>query len=112
MFEYIISQINNFLKAAHDNYGVNPIVFAVLYFGCAPIFYYSLFQTLRAVIKRLHNKIMFWSALFLCATITPYLYVLLFGKNIPWWVYGVIALLIGLAVLSLILKLRRKVVHQ
>jgi hypothetical protein len=112
MIEYILSQINAIAKAAHDTYGVNPIIFVIIYLGCTPIFYYSLFQTIRAVAKRLGNKIMLWSAIFLCVTIAPYVYVLLFGKNIPWWVYGIIGLVVGQAVLSLILKLRNKPIND
>ena len=107
MFEYIISQINNISKAAQDNYGVNPVVFLIIYLGCTPFFYYSLFQTIRAVKKKQGNKIMLWSAIFLCVTIAPFIYVLLFGKNIPWWVYGIIIILISQAILSLIMKLRK-----
>jgi hypothetical protein len=33
--------------------------------------------------------------------------VIFFGRNIPWWVYGIIALLIGLGILSLSMKLRK-----
>jgi hypothetical protein len=32
--------------------------------------------------------------------------VLFFGRNLPWWVYGIIALLIGQGVFSLATKLR------
>jgi hypothetical protein len=33
--------------------------------------------------------------------------VLFFGRNIPWWVYGIIAILIGQGILSFVMKLRR-----
>jgi hypothetical protein len=111
MFEYIISKIYEILKVAHDTYGVNPVVFLVIYLVCVPIFYYSLFRTLRALVKKLGNEIMLWSALFLCANIAPFLYVLIFGRNIPWWVYGIIAIVTGQGVLYLIMKLRKKPVN-
>jgi hypothetical protein len=38
---------------------------------------------------------------------SSFIYVLIFGRDIPWWVYGVIAILIGQGVLSLMMKLRR-----
>jgi divalent metal cation (Fe/Co/Zn/Cd) transporter len=112
MFEYIISQIDELTKVARDNYGVNPIIFIIIYLFCVPIFYYSLFRTLRALTKKLGNEIMLWSAIFLCANIAPFLYVLLFGRNIPWWVYGIIAIVISQGVLSLIIKLRKKSVND
>jgi hypothetical protein len=108
MFEYMISKINEISKIARENYGVNPTIFIALYLLSVPIFYYSLFRTLRAIPKKLGNEIMVWSAIFLCANIAPFLYVLIFGRNIPWWVYGIIAILISQGVLSLLLKLRKK----
>jgi len=104
---YVISQIEGLMQVARDTYGVNPIIFLAIYLGCAPFFYYSLFRTLRAAAKRLGQEVMVWSAVFLCATVAPFVYVLFFGRNLPWWVYGIIALLIGQGVLSLVRKLRR-----
>ena len=108
MVEFIISKINEISTMARENYGVNPTIFLFIYLITVPIFYYSLFRTLRAVTKKLGKEIMLWSAIFLCANIAPFLYVLLFGRNIPWWVYGIIALLLGQGVLSFILKIRKK----
>jgi hypothetical protein len=107
MIAYLISKIEALFHVARDTYGVDPIVFLVIYLVCVPIFYYSLFRTLRALAKKLVKEIMLWSAIFLCTNIAPFLYVLFFGRNIPWWVYGIIAILIGQGVLSLVLKLRR-----
>jgi hypothetical protein len=45
---------------------------------------------------------------FLGSTAAPFLYVLVFGRNLPWWVYGVIAILLGQGVYSLIRRLRKK----
>jgi hypothetical protein len=108
MFDYIISQLNQIAQAARENYGVDPVVFLIIYLASVPVFYYSLFRTLRALARKLGNELMLWSAIFLCANITPFLYVILFGRNIPWWVFGLMALLIGQGILSLIMKLRKK----
>jgi hypothetical protein len=107
MLEYVISKIDELIQTARDTYGVNPVVFLGIYLVCVPIFYYSLVRTFRALAKKLGKEVMLWSAIFLCANVAPFLYVLFFGRNIPWWVYGIIALLIGQGVLSLVMKLRR-----
>jgi hypothetical protein len=107
MLEYVISKIEELIRMARDNYGVNPVVFLVIYLVCVPFFYYSLFRTIRALTKNLGKEVMLWSTIFLCANVTPFLYVLFFGRNIPWWVYGIIAILIGQGVLSLVMKLHR-----
>ena len=95
MLAYLISKIDGLLRTARETYGVNPVIFLVIYLVCVPVFYYSLFRTLRALAKKLGKEIMLWSAIFLCANVAPFLYVLFFGRNIPWWVYGVIAVLVG-----------------
>ena len=108
MLDYIISRIEELIRTARDTYGVNPVVFVVIYLVCVPFFFYSLFRMFRALAKKLTKEIMLWSAVFLCANVAPFLYVLFFGRNIPWSVYGIIAILIGQAVISLVMKLRSK----
>jgi hypothetical protein len=106
MLEYVLSKITEMTRVARDTYGVDPVVFVTIYLLCAPVFYYSLFRTLRALAKKLANEIMLWSAILLCAIVAPFLYVLIFGHNMPWWVYGIITLLVGQGILSLVMKLR------
>ncbi len=96
------------MQTAREVYGVNPIIFVTIYLVCAPLWYYSIFRTLRALAKRQGKQILLWSTIFLGATVAPFLYVLLFGRNLPWWVYLIIAVLIGQGLLSLVLRLRRK----
>jgi hypothetical protein len=107
MPEYVISKIEQLMQVARDTYGVNPVVFLAIYLVGVPVFYYSLFRTIRALAKRLLKDVMLWSAIFLCVNMAPFLYVLFFGRNLPWWVYGGIALLVGQGVLSLVMKLRK-----
>jgi hypothetical protein len=106
VIEYIVSKLDAIMKQAVDLYGVNPVIFLVIFLGCAPFFYYSLFRMMRALAKKRGKEIWVWSTVFLCATAAPFIYVLFFGRNLPWWLYGVIALLIGQGIFSLIRKLR------
>ncbi len=102
----LLSQIDSLMRQARENYGVDPVVFLVIYFASVPFFYYSLFRMVRALARRLRDEVVLWSTIFLCATVAPFVYVLLFGRNLPWWVYGAIALLVGQGVYSLARKLR------
>jgi hypothetical protein len=106
MVPFVLSKIEALMQTARDHYSVDPVVFLVIYLGSAPFFYYSLFRMTRALAKKLAKEIMLWSAIFLCTNVVPFVYVLLFGRNLPWWVYGIIALLIGQGVFSLVMKLR------
>jgi hypothetical protein len=107
MLDYVISKIEELLQVARDDYGVNPVIFLIIYLVCVPVFYYSLFRTIQSLTKKLGKEVLLWVAIFLCANVAPFIYVIFFGRNIPWWVYSIIALLIGLGILSLIMKLRK-----
>jgi len=107
MIEYLLAQIQELLRIVQDDYRVNPVVFLIIYMVCVPVFYYSLFRTVQSLARKLGKEVVLWSAVFLCANIAPFIYVLLFGQNIPWWVYVIIAILVGLGLLSLIMRLGR-----
>jgi hypothetical protein len=104
----VLGGIRGMMRAAHDNYGVDPVVFIVIYLASVPFFYYSIFRMLRALARRQQQGIIAWSMVFLGSTAAPFLYVLVFGRNLPWWVYLVIAALIGQGVYSLVRRLQKK----
>ena len=104
--QLILSKLEALMQAARHDYNVNPVVFVALMIAASPVFYYSIYRTVRALARQRGNEVMLWSAIFLAATAAPYLYVLLFGRNLPWWVYGILAVLIGQGVFSLVRKLR------
>jgi hypothetical protein len=106
LFEILVSQINGIMRTASDTYGVNPTWFLAIYLVCVPIFYYSLARTVRALAKKQGGDAMLWSGIFLCANVAPFIYVIFFGRNIPWWVFGILALIIGQSIYSLIQRSR------
>ena len=108
MIRFVLAWFEALMRAARDTYSVDPVVFLLIYLVSAPVFYYSLFRMIRALARRLGKEAALWSSVFLCAVVAPFLYVLFFGRNLPWWVYGIIALLIAQSILSLAMKLRGK----
>jgi hypothetical protein len=104
----VLSWVGTQMDAARDNYGVNPIVFLVLLLGTSPVFYYSIYRMVRAVAKKHLNEITLWSMIFLFSAAAPYLYVLIAGRNLPWWVYIIVGLLLAQVVWSLFRRLRGK----
>ena len=107
MWDRLITLIADKAEAIHAEYAVHPYVFIALLVICAPFFYYSIYRLVRALAARRSDLIFRWSSVFLISTAVPYLYVLLFGRGIPWWVYLVIALLLVQGVFSLVRRLRR-----
>jgi fatty acid desaturase len=104
----VFGGIGDLMRSARTNYGVDPVAFLIIYLGSVPFFYYSIFRMVRAMARRKKNEITFWSTMFLVASVAPFLYVLFFGHNLPWWAYGFIGLLVGQGTYSLMRKLTKR----
>ena len=104
----VFGGIGDVMRSARTNYGVDPVAFLVIYLSSVPFFYYSIFRMVRAMARRKRSEITFWSTIFLAASVAPFLYVLFFGHNLPWWAYAVIGLLVGQGTYSLVRKLTKR----
>ena len=104
----LISWLQGIQQTALERYGVDPIVWLIIATAASPVFYYSIYRLVKALARKQGNQIMLWSTVFLATTVAPYIYVLLFGRNLPWWIYAAMALLIGQGVYSLVRKLLAK----
>jgi hypothetical protein len=104
----VIAGIGDLMRSARSNYGVDPVAFLVIYLASVPFFYYSIIRMVRAMAKRKKNEVTLWSTIFLASSVAPFLYVLFFGHGLPWWAYGVIALLVGQGTYSLVRKLTKR----
>jgi hypothetical protein len=96
--------LQHWLQATRVKYGVDPIIFLILMTACAPFFYCSIYRLVRAIAARQKAQINLWSMVFLLSTILPYLYVLVFGHNMPWWVYLIVAALMAQGAYTLVLR--------
>jgi peptidoglycan/LPS O-acetylase OafA/YrhL len=90
------------LMSLGDEYGVNPVVYTVIYLGAAPFFFASLVWLVRTLRRRGHIGVPLLSTAFFFSA--PTLYVFVAGRNLPPWVYAVI---IGLAALGVVMTVRR-----
>ena len=92
----------DWLGSLGEQYGVDPVVYAVLYVGAAPFFFISLGWLINRL--RRHEP---WAVPAASTTfffILPTLYVVLAGRNLPWWTWAV---LVGLTVLGAVSAIRR-----
>ena len=88
-------------------YGVNPIIFGSIYVGAIPFFTLSVAWLVRNFRRGRSIVLPALSASF--CFISAYLYLLVAGRNIPWWVYGVVAAMIVFGVYSTVAKIRKQV---
>ena len=90
------------LGSLGEEYGVDPLIYAILYVGSAPFFFGSLAWLIRRIRRR---GSLLWPAISTAFFFSlPTLYVFVAGRNLPAWVY---ALLIGLAIVGVIDVTRR-----
>lgn len=78
-----------------EQYGVDPLVFAVLYLAHHPLFWGTM-AWLAACVRR-KRPVAVPVALGVFFWLMPYAYVFLFGRGLPWWSYlvALVVLLIG-----------------
>ena len=87
-------------------YGVNPLIFGLIYVGAIPFFAASIAWLVRNLRAGKSIAIPAFSASFFF--VSAYLYLAIAGKNIPAWVYVLIAGILALGVYSAIRKVRAK----
>jgi hypothetical protein len=85
MFQTLSDWVSTTAGTLSRQYGVNPVVFGVLYFGTMPLFALSLAWWLgrwrrgaSTLVPAFTTGLLFVGA---------YLYVLVAGRNLPLWVY-------------------------
>jgi CHASE2 domain-containing sensor protein len=100
------SQVQEWFFNLGKQYGVNPIIFGSIYVGAIPFFLFSL----SWLIRRLRQKKSIVVPLLLTGFffISAYLYLIIVGKNIPVWVYGIITALVGYGAFSAYQKVQKK----
>ena len=87
-------------------YGVNPLVFGVIYVGAIPFFAASVAWLVRN--QRAGRPIAFPALSASFFFVSAYLYLAIAGKNIPAWVYIFAAGMLAFGVYSAIRKVRAK----
>lgn len=90
------------LLSLGDEYGVDPVIYAVIYVGAAPFFFASVAWLVRTLRRRGPVTLPLLSTAFFFSA--PSIYILVVGRNLPAWVYAV---LIGLAVLGVVMTIRK-----
>lgn len=88
-------------------YGVNPFIFGAIYVGAIPFFSISVGWLIRNY--RQGKSIVLPAVAATFFFISAYIYLIFAGKNVPFWVYGIIVLLLVVGVYSTIKKVRGQI---
>jgi predicted membrane protein len=102
--DYFLSRF----QAVEQNYGVNPLIFALLYLISIVPCWFLLLRIIGAV--RIKNKVGVVKNLcvFSLFFFAPYAYIYLFGKNYPFWFHIIFWLTIIAFFYTIFKKIRKK----
>jgi hypothetical protein len=89
-----------------EPYGVNPMIFGLIYVGAIPFFWLAI----GWLVYNIRNKISVTGPVILACScaVSAYVYIIFAGENVPFWVYGLIILIIIYAVYSTLKKVKEK----
>ena len=90
-----------------QQYHVNPIVFGAIYVGAIPFFMASISWLVRNYRRNRSIVLPVMSAGFFF--ISAYLYLMIAGRNVPFWVYGIVGALLVFGAVSTVKKVRRQI---
>lgn len=103
----ILEAIKVWFSGLGEQYGVNPFIFGSIYVGAIPFFTISIAWLVKNY--RNHKSIVLPA---LCATgcfISAYVYLIIVGQNVPWWVYGIVVLMVAYGAWSTYKSVRKKI---
>lgn len=107
----LISAINNWMRGVELSYSVNPVIFGVIYLISVIPFWFSLYKIIESLRKKAMKKALMWGFILAVATLAPFVYVALFGKNLPAWFWVVLAAVIVFSVVSVVGKIKKRMVQ-
>lgn len=93
-----------------ENYGVNPFIFGAIYIGAIPFFTISVGFIVRNYRqgKPITIPVLTASACFVSA----YVYLMIAGENVPWWVYAVVIAMLIYGGWSTYNKVRKQIIEE
>ncbi len=99
--------VQNWFFSLGENYGVNPLIFGAIYVGAIPFFSFSVGWLIRNY--RRDKSVILPTAAALFFFVSAYIYLIFAGKNVPFWVYSIVILLLAFGAYSTVKKVRVRV---
>ncbi len=103
----IINYLKEWLAGIQKNYGVNPVIFAIIYIAGAPFFWWSIYKIVSGLKSKNIIKVRTFGLILGLTTIAPFVYVALSGHNVPVWFWLFALLMVGYTGFSFFRKVRR-----
>jgi hypothetical protein len=96
-----------FVAEVKARYGVNPWIYVGMMVACTPPFYFFLFRTLRAFAKRDTHRGFLLLGVCVVIYFLPTFYIVIFGHDLPWWIWLVLGVLAAWGIYALLRRILR-----
>lgn len=103
MFEFL----HNWLRQVRTEHGVNPVIFAIIYFSGIVPFWLSIYNILSAIGNKRYRQAGTFGVILGIVVIAPFIYVALFGHDLPVWFWIVALVVIAYTVHSVVARVKR-----
>ena len=102
----MLSHLQNWLAQIKATHGVNPEIFALIYFGGVIPFWLSIYKIIAGIRTKNLVQVRTFSIVLGIIILAPFTYVAIFGRNLPFWFWIVTALVITYSTYSVIRRIR------
>ena len=103
----MFAEVKEWFLGLGAEYGVDPIIFGAIYVGAIPLFFLSL-AWIGKNVRAGKSPVLPILAAGLCF-VSAYLYLIIAGNNVPWWVYAFVAVLVAFGAVSTVRSIRAKI---
>lgn len=102
----MLQHINAWLANIHRDYGVNPVIFGVIYCVCVVPFWLSIYKIIAGIKNRRPGQVSTFAIILGVTIIAPFVYVAFFGRNLPFWFWIVAVLVVGYSAYSVLRRIK------
>jgi len=95
------------LAGIRKTYGVNPLIFGGLYMAGVFPFWFAIYKIIAGLKNKDFRQVRIFAFLLGIAIILPFLYVAVFGRNLPYWFWIIGGLMILSSVYSVWRRLKK-----
>jgi uncharacterized protein YacL len=103
----VLDYIHNWLSDIQHNYGVNPIVFGIIYCVSVVPFWLSIYKIIAGIKNRKTAQVSTFGIILGITIIAPFVYVALFGRNLPIWFWIIAVLVIAYSIYSVLRRIKK-----
>lgn len=110
--DFITDFIAHWWDLCINYYKVNPVIFISMYSVKSVIFWWTIIYIVKLAINRKWNSIPGWVFVNVSTNVSPWIYIWIYGENLPFWYSYMVYFIGGWAICYLIWDVRRRVLEH